>query len=118
MINIWKDGLRGKEMETTHEMLQMGEKNSHNRKQLWEDGNKLAPWILKRIEPDWEKKNLLRSSNAGNDDEKHHQIVEISGIKIGKVEPNDEKNCERSRRRHLTDDKSFLRQTSKRNFLE
>ena len=62
MSNIWKDGLRRKEMETTHEILRMGEKNSHNQIQLWEDGNKLESWILKRMEQDWEK-NLPRSSN-------------------------------------------------------
>ena len=32
MNNIWKDGLRSKEMETTHEMLRIGEKNTHNQK--------------------------------------------------------------------------------------
>ena len=33
-------------------------------------------------------KNLLRSSNVENDDEKHHQeLLRCSGIKIGKVEP-------------------------------
>ena len=32
MNNIWKDGLWRKEMETTHEKLRVGEKNSHNKK--------------------------------------------------------------------------------------
>ncbi len=35
-------------METTQEMLRMGEKNSHNRKQLWEDGIKLELRIFGR----------------------------------------------------------------------
>ena len=34
-------------MEITHEMLRMGEKNSHNRKQLCEDGIKLESRILR-----------------------------------------------------------------------
>ena len=34
----------------TPEFLRMGEKNSHNRKQLWEDGIKLAPRIFKRTD--------------------------------------------------------------------
>ena len=59
-------------METTHEMLRMGEKNSHNQKQLWKDGIKLEPWIFKRMEQDL-RETLLRSSNVENDDEKHHQ---------------------------------------------
>ena len=37
-------------METTHEMLRMGEKNSHNWKQLWEDSVKLEPWIFERMD--------------------------------------------------------------------
>ena len=32
------------------ELLRMGEKNSHNRKQLWEEGIKLESWILKRMD--------------------------------------------------------------------
>ena len=43
-------------MERTHEMLQMGEKNSRNWKQLWEDGNKLEPRILGRTSKDLEEK--------------------------------------------------------------
>ena len=42
--------------EKTLELLRMDEKNSHNRKQLWEDGIKLEPWILKRMEQDLEEK--------------------------------------------------------------
>ena len=42
----------GWQTEKTLEYLRMDEKDSHNRKQLWEDGNNLAPWILKRIEQD------------------------------------------------------------------
>ena len=48
----------------------MDEKNSHNRKQLWEDGIKLEPWIFKRMDQDL-REILLRSSNAENDDENH-----------------------------------------------
>ena len=65
----------------------------------------------------WEKrirfggKTLLRSSNVDNDDEKHHQeLLRHSGMTNLKVEPNDEKNLKDLVERHLTDDKSFLRQ--------
>ena len=51
-------------------MRRMGEKNSHNRKQLWEDGIKLEPLIFKRMDQDL-REILLRSSNAENDDENH-----------------------------------------------
>ena len=55
----WKLRMNNSEMmapenqtEKTPELLRMGEKNSHNRKQLWEDGNKLESRILKRMEQD------------------------------------------------------------------
>ena len=69
-------------------MLRMGEKNSHNRKQLWEDGIKLEPWILKRMEQDL-REILLRSSKFENDGEKHHHelLRHSRRIKRGKVEP-------------------------------
>ena len=54
----------------------MGEKNFHNRKQLWEDGIKQEPRVL-RERVRFGGKTLLRSSNVENDDKKHHQIVEI-----------------------------------------
>ena len=41
--------------EKTPELLWMGEKNSHNRKQLWEDGNKLEPHIFERTDKIEEK---------------------------------------------------------------
>ena len=66
---------------------------------------------------EWSKiwrKNLLRSSSTENDDENHHhELLRHSGMKNGKVEPT-MKEFERSWRRQLTDDNSFLRQTSKR----
>ena len=62
-------------METTHEMLRMGEKNSYNRKQVREDGIKLELRIFGRTGKDL-KGTLLRSSKSENDKEKHHQIVE------------------------------------------
>ena len=43
--------------EKTPAMLRMGEKNSHNQKQLWEDGIKLEPWIFERVDQDF-KRNL------------------------------------------------------------
>ena len=58
-------------METTHEMLHMGEKNSHNRKTIMRGWHKLELLILKRMEQDL-RETLLRSSTAENDDEKHH----------------------------------------------
>ena len=75
MTNIWKDGLRSKEMETAHEMLRIGEKNTHNQNN-YEDSMKLEPWIFKRMDQDLEE-TLLRSSNALNDDENPPWIVEI-----------------------------------------
>ena len=50
----------------------MVEKNSHNRKQLWEDGTKLESRILKRMDM-IEEKIIPWSLNVENDDEKHHQ---------------------------------------------
>ena len=84
---LWHDGLRRKEMETTHEMLRMGKKISHNRKQLWEDGIKLEPWISGRTGKHL-RGIVLRSSKFENDDEKHHhELLRHSGMKIIKVEP-------------------------------
>ena len=85
---LWHDGLRRKEMETTHEMLRMGEKNSHSRKQLWDDGMKLEPWIFGRTGKDL-RGTLLRSSKTMNDDEKHHyELLGYSGrMKNKEVEP-------------------------------
>ena len=73
--------------EKTPALLRMGEKSSHNRKKLWEDGMKLEPWILReRIR--FGGKTLLRSSNVENDDKKHHhKLLRYSGMKIRKVEP-------------------------------
>ena len=83
-------------------------------KQLWEDGLELEPRILKRMEQDWEK-ILLRSSKSENDDEKHHhELLRHSGIIKTKRLSQRWKDFDRSWRRHLTDDKSFLRQTLKR----
>ena len=74
-------------METTHEMLRMGEKNSHNRKQLQEDGIELELCIFGRTGKDL-RGTLLRSSKSKNDDEKHHhELLRYSGMKIRKVEP-------------------------------
>ena len=54
---------------------------------------------------------LLRSSRSKNDDEKHHhELLRYSGMKIRKVEPT-MKEFERSWRRNMIDDNSFLRQT-------
>ena len=75
-------------METTHEMLQMGEKNSHNVKQLREDDIKLELRIFGRMGKDL-RGTLLRSSKSQNDDEKHHHelLRHSRRIKRGKVEP-------------------------------
>ena len=37
---LWHDGLRKKEMETTHGMLRMGKKRITRLETIWEDGNK------------------------------------------------------------------------------
>ena len=49
--------------EKSLELLRMDEKNSHNRKQLWEDGIKLEPWILKRMDQDLEEKLFFGLQN-------------------------------------------------------
>ena len=73
--------------EVTPEMRRMVEKNSHNRKQLWEDGIKQEPRVL-RERVRFGGKTLLRSSNVENDDEKHHhELLRHSGWKIRKIEP-------------------------------
>ena len=41
--------------ENTTEMVRVGEKNSHNRKQLWEDGNTLELRIFERMDKIEEK---------------------------------------------------------------
>ena len=53
--NIWKDGLRRKEMENNSWNAPDRRKEYSQSKQLWEDGSKLESWILKRMEQDWEK---------------------------------------------------------------
>ena len=62
----------GKQTEKNLELLRMGEKNSHNRKQPrgWQQARTM------NLEENGARnggKTLLRSSNAENDDEKHHQ---------------------------------------------
>ena len=103
------------ETEKAHELLRMGEKNSHNRKQLWEDGIKLEPWISGRTGKDL-RGTLLRSWKFENDDEKHHhELLRHSGrIKRVKVKPKMKRIWKRPWRRHVTDENSFLHQTSKR----
>ena len=89
-------------------------RNYHNRKQLWEEGIKLEPWILKRMEQDL-REILLRSSKSENDDEKHHhELLRHSGrIKRKRVEPKMKRIWKRPWRRHVTNENSFLRQTWK-----
>ena len=71
--------------EKTPDLLRMSENNSHNRKQLWEDDIKLAPWILGRTGKDL-RGTLLRWSE--NDDEKHHhELLRYSGMRNIKVGP-------------------------------
>ena len=65
----------------------MGEKNSHNQKQLWEDGIKLEPRIFGRTGEDL-RGTPFRSSKSENDDEKHHQeLLSYSRMTNLKVEP-------------------------------
>ena len=99
--------------EKTPELLRMGEKNSHNRKQLWEDGIKLEPWIFDRTDKKL-RGTLLQSSKPENDDENHNELLRYSGrIKRGKVDPKMKRIWKRPWRRHVTDENSFLRQTWK-----
>ena len=88
-----------------------GETNSHNRKQLWEAGIKLEPWIFGRTGKDL-RGTLHRSSKSENDDEKYHQnywdtpeqwIIEMMDQRW--------KNLKDLGERHMTDDNPFLRQT-------
>ena len=73
--------------EKTPELRRMGKKNSHNQKQLSEDGIKLELRIFGRTGKDL-RGNLLRTSKFENDDEKHHhELLKHSGIKIEKVDP-------------------------------
>ena len=52
---------------------------------------------------------LLRSSSVENDEEKHHhELLRYYGMKIRKVEPNNEKNLKDLGEKHTTDDNSFL----------
>ena len=55
---------------------------------IWEDGLKLELHIFKRTEQDL-RENLLQSSNAENDDEKHHHVLlrYSERIKSEEVEP-------------------------------
>ena len=79
--------MKENEIEKTPALLRMGENNSHNRKQFWEDGIKLEPWIFGRTGKNL-RGTLLRSSKSENDDEKHHhELLRYSGLKNGKVEP-------------------------------
>ena len=72
--------------ENNSEMLRMGKKRIAWLETIWEDGNKLEPWIFKRTDQDLGE-ILLRSSNVENDDENHHELLRYSGMKIRKVEP-------------------------------
>ena len=100
--------------EKTLELLRMGEKNSHNRKQLWEDGIKLEPWILKRMEQDL-RETLLRSSQTREwRRETSPWIVETPrNNEEYKGWINNEKILKDLGERHLADDNSFLCQTLK-----
>ena len=80
--------------------------------QLWKDGVKLEPWILKRMEQDL-RETLLRSSNVENDDEKHHHELLALRNEEWKGWANDAKNLKDLREIHMTDDESFLHQTLK-----
>ena len=67
--------------ENNSEMLRMGMKRIARLETIWEDGNKLEPWIFKRTDQDLGE-ILLRSSNVENDDEKHnHELLRYSGMK-------------------------------------
>ena len=79
--------------EETPELLRMGEKNSQNRKQLWEDGIKLELRTFGRTGKDL-RGTLLRSSKSENDDEKHHhELLTYSGrMKNKEVEPTRKNN--------------------------
>ena len=80
-------------METTHEMLRMGEKNSHTRKQVREDGIKLELRIFGRTGKDL-RGTLLRSSKFENDDEKHHhELLRYSEMKNRKFETTIKRMC-------------------------
>ena len=62
--------------ENNSEMLRMGKKRIARLETIWEDGNKLEPWIYGRTGEDL-RGTPLRSSKSENDDEKPPWIVEI-----------------------------------------
>ena len=72
-------------METTHEMIWMGEKNIHNQKQLlgWHEARTM------NLQEDQDlRETLLRSSHVENDDGNHHELLRYSGrMNIRKVGP-------------------------------
>ena len=100
--------------EKPPEMLRMGEKNSDNWKQLWEDGLELEPWILKRMEQDWEKKSSSVFKYREWRLETPPRIVDALRNEKWKGWSKDEKNLKDHGEKHLTDDSSFLRQTLER----
>ena len=100
--------------EKNLELLRIGEKNSLNRKQLWEDGIKLAPWILKRMEPNMEENSSSVFKIWELRWETPPRIVEILRDDEFKGWTNGDNNLTDLGERNLTDDNSFLRQTWRR----
>ena len=90
------------------------EKNSHNRKTIMRGWHKLELWIFGRTGKDL-RGTLLRSAKSENDEENTTQLLRHSGTKKNRNdEPTMKIFWKRSWRRYMTDENSFLRQTSKR----
>ena len=82
-------------------------------KQLWEEGIKLEPWILKRMDQDL-RETLLWSSKSENDDEKHHQNYwDTPGEWKSERLSQQRKEFENDLGEGMWLMKSYLRQTSK-----
>ena len=99
--------------EKTPELLRMDEKNSHNWKQLWEDGVKLELLIFGRTDEIWRKNSPSIFKCREWRWETPPWIVEILRDDNWKGWTDDDKNLTDLGERHLTDDNSFLRQTLK-----
>ena len=73
-------------METTHEMLRMGEKNSHNQKQLW-GWHEARTMNLQENGPRFKRNSSLVFTCWERWWEPPWQLLRHSLMKIGKVEP-------------------------------
>ena len=87
-ISLLKWWAPKKQIEKNLELLWIGENNSHNRKQLWEDGIKLEPHISERTDEDLEEKLFFGLQNQRiTTRNTTMNCWDTPGWKIRKVEP-------------------------------